>query len=417
MQCINCDYIGQDFKRHSFYNGIQRWVCPKCRTRSVNHLNEIDLDKIQQTVKEIEDEIYSKDEDVESSIKIKKYQDIANFEKRKSNELVRKYNVVESLLESILSTVSKYKYNDNKTPERVWKYEKNSNVGIIQISDVHFNELISLDHNKYDFEVASKRLNKLANEAINTFRTKNIKNVHVIFTGDLLNSDRRADEVAARATNRSVATVIASDIISKFLLDIASEYFVTVNYVVGNESRVGDELTFSEVSAYDNYDFLIMQMVKARLSSCSQINFVEPKDPNEDIISIGKINILALHGFNIKHNNMETSIQQLIGKYATQRILIDYVLLGHVHATRLGSNFARSASLCGANAYSDVFLGLSSRASQNIFVIDVIDQSIHATAVDLQNADGYSGYEFENLDDAYNPKSVRKTARCINGKN
>ena len=399
MICYSCDYSGDDFTRRGFENGKQVYVCPECGFRSIRHTVD--------TLGGIESIGETTDAAIEESIKVRKYQDIANFEKRKANEVVRKLHEVESVQKEILEVVSKYQF-DNSIITTRFKRGTNSNHerGIIQISDAHFNEIISLAHNKYDFSVASKRLQKLSQDAQSYFDARDITSITVIFSGDQINSDRRTDEMMAAGTNRSVATVIAADIIGKFLAELASKYYVSIHYVVGNESRVGDELAFSNTSAYDNYDYILMQMLRSRFGKNDNIIFIEPVDPNETIVDIGGYRILALHGFNIKQNSMDTNIQQLIGKYASQGILVDYVMCGHYHSPRISSNYARCASLCGANAYSDMYLGLSSRASQNIYVLDTTCKSISGMVVDLQNTDGYSGYKFDELIAKYNPKSA-----------
>ena len=48
--------------------------------------------------------------------------------------------------------------------------ENNKAVGVIQFSDVHFNELVNLEHNKYDFSVASSRCKLFVDKAIKYFK-------------------------------------------------------------------------------------------------------------------------------------------------------------------------------------------------------------------------------------------------------
>jgi len=49
------------------------------------------------------------------------------------------------------------------------------------------------------------------------------------------------------------------------------------------------------------------------------------------------------------------------------------MLFGHYHSCRIGDNFARGGSLSGANGYSDKFLEMSTKASQNIHIINRIN--------------------------------------------
>ena len=78
---------------------------------------------------------------------------------------------------------------------------------IVQIADTHFNELVDLKNNKYDFEVASKRLQKFAHHIKEYSKFYNVSEIFVAVTGDLLNSDRRLDEkLSTPAHHKSLMT-------------------------------------------------------------------------------------------------------------------------------------------------------------------------------------------------------------------
>jgi outer membrane usher protein FimD/PapC len=78
------------------------------------------------------------------------------------------------------------------------------------------------------------------------------------------------------------------------------------------------------------------------------------------------------------------------------------MLFGHFHTSRITDLFARSGGICGANAYSDNQLQLSSRASQNMFLVD--SKGIHGIKVDLQHADEFDGYGIDPLLVTYNAR-------------
>ena len=79
--------------------------------------------------------------------------------------------------------------------------------GIVQLSDLHFNELVETITNVYDFEVAAKRMKLFAIRATELLLLKKVRHVLVANTGDILNSDRRLDEYMNMATNRMNAAM------------------------------------------------------------------------------------------------------------------------------------------------------------------------------------------------------------------
>ncbi|MFN9646363.1 MAG: hypothetical protein ACK6BG_14865 [Cyanobacteriota bacterium] len=100
---------------------------------------------------------------------------------------------------------------------------------IMQLSDLHFNEQVDITSNRYDFSVASARLAKLASRVKQLGRSYGANKAVVACLGDFLNSDRRLDELLSNATNRSMATLLAVDILRAFLLDLSPPSPAPVN--------------------------------------------------------------------------------------------------------------------------------------------------------------------------------------------
>lgn len=337
------------------------------------------------------------EKNVSYKMQTQKYMDTNRVERKSFREYTRISNALEEYNKSILENLSLLK------PFTI-KHQKINNkaVGVIQLSDIHFNELIDIDGNKYDFEVASKRLKLLATKAKQYF--KGISNILIAFTGDILNNDVILDKLLNQATNRAKATNLAFHILEQFICDLNQDFNITVAGVTGNEGRAKKELGFSEILATDNYDYAIISMLKVAFRD-SNVNFVEGNH-SEQVINIAGNNILLLHGLSIK-GDIEKSVQGIIGKYATRGTIIDYVFIGHIHSARIGDWYARSSSMCGANAYSDYALGLISRASQNLAIF--YDNKSHDVfKIDLQNTDNIEGYEIISQLIAYNAKSLDK---------
>jgi predicted phosphodiesterase len=272
---------------------------------------------------------------------------------------------------------------------------------IVQIADPHFNELVDLKNNKYDFEVASQRLQKFAHHIKEYASFYNVTEIFIAITGDLLNSDRRLDEKLAMSTNRAKATFLGVHLLKHFILDLNSIANVSVGCVSGNESRAY-ELGWVDIVCSDNYDFVIFEMLRLLLPD---INFIT-SGGLELVVEVNGHNVLLIHGHQL--GNMQSDkIAKVMSKYARNGIILDFMICGHLHETKITDLFARSSSLVGANAYSENALLLSSRAAQNIYIMK--DNERHDIRIDLQHTKGFKGYAINKELSAYNAKSLDKT--------
>ena len=269
---------------------------------------------------------------------------------------------------------------------------------------MHFNELIDLEHNQYDFSVASKRCKYFVKRAISFFKSQGVTNMLIAMTGDLLNSDRRLDELLSMATNRAKATFLAVDIFQQIILELNKEFNVSVAAVTGNESRVKDNWGWSKMMASDNYDFTIFKTLEYIFRE-SDINFING-DPTELVVEVAGQNLLMLHGNGAIKRGLDTSVTQLMGRYKARGINVDYVIFGHVHSARVGDTFSRSSSMVGANDYSEKALNLAGRASQNCYIF-YENGNRDGIKIDLQNYDD-DMYDIDESLEAYNAKSHDK---------
>jgi predicted MPP superfamily phosphohydrolase len=274
---------------------------------------------------------------------------------------------------------------------------------IVQIADTHFNELVDLKNNKYDFEVASKRLQKFAHHIKEYSKFYNVNEIFIAITGDLLNSDRRLDEKLAMSTNRAKATFLGVHLLKYFILDLNSVANISVGCVSGNESRAY-ELGWVDIVATDNYDFTIFEVLRLLLPD---INFIT-SGGLELVVEVNGHNCLLIHGHQLK-NMQSDKIAKVMSKYARNGIILDFMMCGHLHETKITDLFARSSSLVGANSYSENALLLSSRAAQNIYIMK--DKERHDIRIDLQHTKGFNGYPINKELSSYNAKSLDKTLK------
>ena len=346
---------------------------------------------------------------VEQNVKYKKQQqkfaDINRVERKSFREYARVENSIEEYVKGLVKVFDENPYKPcgvlHETDEKV--------IGVIQLSDLHFNELINIKSNQYDFNIASKRLQKLARESRKYFLVNGVTDVFILCSGDFLNSDRRLDELLAMATNRSKATFISTQILENMFIDLNIHFNLHIAGVCGNESRVGKDFNWGNELISDNYDFTIFNILRYKLKDVQGINFLGMSDKPEEVIEINGKNFLMLHG-NQLSKDITKDVSKLIAKYAQIDIIIDFVIFGHLHEAMIADRYARSSSLCGSNNYSEDALLLNGKASQNIYLVFSEDR-IDAIKVDLQDTANYPGYDNKDWQDAYNPKSVEKLHR------
>lgn len=330
--------------------------------------------------------------------------DLGRIDRKTLREYLRVENAVIEYHKKLIKVLDKH------TLPKTIKYSKSKiskGVGIFHLTDLHFNELVDLEFNKYDFNVAAKRLKKFVDRAKMYFKANQVNNILIAMTGDLLNSDRRLDELLSEATNRSKATFLGVSLLEQVILDLAQDFKISIVNVVGNESRVQQDLGWTDILASDNYDFTIYNVLKFIFRK-TPIKFIEG-NPVEQVVEVNNQKVLFVHGNQLK-SKMEQATQKIKGKYSARGVNISFIVSGHLHSCRLGEVYARGSSLVGANGYSDSALQLEGRSSQNIHIF-YGKENWDSIKVDLQNTEGVEGYKIKKELEAYNAKSVNKAKK------
>ncbi len=331
-----------------------------------------------------------------SMARAQKAVDQNNVHKKVIRESVRKFNTIEEMNNSLKVILEEHKFSDFK-PKTI--FSNNKKVGVIQLSDIHFNELIDdVYGNKYNFEIASARLKKLVDQSKMYFISQGITSVALFMTGDLLNSDRRLDEITAAAANRSNAVFVAVDIIQQLIQDLMVDFNnITVASITGNESRVGKDIHYSTMLSGDSYDIVIHNMLTVLFKDTKTVKFVQVINPMEQVVVVLNTNFLLVHGHGHRGlantGNLEREVQNIKANYAAKGIKVDYVICGHIHQAYISDMFARSSGLPGSNSYSSNALNLNGKSSQNIYIVDE-DGSIDGIKVCLQEYDINNKYGY-----------------------
>jgi len=398
IKCPECGssnwiYSGYAKQKKGETEKAQQFFCKDCQTtftdkKILDQFPDVDLELLR--------------ENIRLAKRTQRFADSNRIERKAFREYARIDNAVAEYNQELVKVLDRY--NLAKFTIKHKNYQ-NEAAGIFHLTDPHFNELVNLAINKYDFNIASKRCKLFVEEAREYFKLKNVRNVLFAMTGDLLNSDRRLDELLAQATNRSKATFLAVRLIELMILDLNKDFNLTVANVTGNESRVAKDIAWNDIMATDNYDFTIFNILNYLFKGSPGIDFIFDGDPMEQVVKVVNKNILLIHGHQIKKSGVEKAIQGIKGKYAAKGITIHFIISGHLHSARIGDVFARGSSMVGANEYSERGLQLTSRASQNIHIV-YSSNRIDSIKIDLQHTEHIEGYNIETEIEAYNAKSA-----------
>jgi len=388
------DEIIEHFWNGNGYQGIAQHLIEKYHLDVKKHT-------LRHRIKDIIQYEIADKEVIEENLKLaKRSQKQADLNRVKNKSFREHVRLENALVEYNKALIDILKTESLKTTIKQHE-SKGKQAIIVQIADHHYNELVDLKNNKYDFEVASKRLQKFAHHIKKYASFYNVSEIFIAITGDLLNSDRRLDEKLSMSTNRAKATFLGVHLLKHFILDLNSIANVSVGCVSGNESRAY-ELGWVDLVSSDNYDFTIFEILRMLLPD---INFIT-SGGLELVVEVNGHNCLLIHGHQLGNMNND-KVAKLISKYARNGIILDFMMCGHLHETKITDMFARSSSLVGANAYSENALLLSSRAAQNIYIMK--DKERHDIRIDLQHTKGFKGYAINKELSAYNAKSLDKT--------
>jgi hypothetical protein len=192
---------------------------------------------------------------------------------------------------------------------------------------------------------------------------------------------------------------------------VAKEYPVTVEYVVGNESRMGDvDWSTDDVLLAEDFDYLILNNLRMILEPVG-VKFNKPSNLVETVMRLPNgFNAVLTHGATVK-GPMEKFIGTLLAKHLYKGTKIHGVFTGHIHSASMGDIHSRSGSLCGGNAYSGGALHFVSRASHNAYI--AYADHYDGMKFDLQDVGDVEGYSIIDELEHYSIQQRKGNTRVV----
>lgn len=275
---------------------------------------------------------------------------------------------IDSLKDAIKSTVDSLNslpLTTNKQSPIIDMTELNE--GVLLLSDLHIGVDCNNFYNKYNVEIAIKRLDKLATDVIRYCNMNNIKILNICNLGDMIHGIIHTNARIEQELDVVEQLMKAGELVAQFLNKIQDAApKVIYRSVVDNHSRA--MANKSEAIEKENFSKLIDWFLQERLKN-TNIEFV-----NDNIDEgIGKFEltngkkVMFAHGHN---DNINQAYQHFTG--ATQEF-IDYILLGHYHCEKAksyqGARVIVNGSVVGTEQYA-LSKRLFSKPSQTLLIFN-----------------------------------------------
>ena len=304
--------------------------------------------------------------------------EVIKQQNRDTMSTMRSYLRSEARLQSVIETIKEETRQLNQLKPLFTNikttHEGDQNLeAILTIQDWHYGIRIDNMKNKFDVDIARRRIEILINETIRRCLDRGIEKLHVLNLGDLISG---LIHLTIRVDNQIDViqqTMEISEIVAE-ALNVLSEYFeIDYYWCRSNHSRVVAKKDESKVS--ENFDKITTWFLKERLAYNDRITIVDNEDPDDEIImaNIKGLDVLASHGDNDRAS--------AIGKLVTfTNILPKLVFFAHLHHNFAveynGIDIFMSGSLSGIGSYAKK-LRLFNTPSHNLYIID--DGGIVAT--------------------------------------
>jgi hypothetical protein len=266
--------------------------------------------------------------------------------------------------------------------------ELNNTVIKVSLADWHTGLVIDETYNKYNFEIAKKRLNKFKKEILYLAKVNNSNKISIIMLGDLIEGySMRAEQPFDIEFTQSEQIEHAQQLIYDFCMDLVNKgYFIELAFIGGNHDRYRITKTGRNALPDDHAVKTVARNLElvAKVKDSDKFKVIHQDMYDEYIETINGVLIKHVHGDDESKND-RAKIQKHSSILGEQ---INILNMGHLHHYRAISRNRNelelySGGLMGANDYSKKKVKQIANASQTVMVIRE-DGMFYPFNIDLQ---------------------------------
>ena len=263
------------------------------------------------------------------------------------NKMWRSEVAKEELRNTIVTAVKALPPLKIKTKE----FTKGVNEANVLVGDWHIGALIDNFVNKFNFDIATRRVEKFTEKAIVKCKNSNVKRVNIISLGDMIMGYIHTTNRIRSEFDVVTQTMKASELLAQMLVKFAENFpEVTYRSVLDNHGRLTKSL--DESLTEENAARWIDYYLEARLKD-TKVKFVKD-NLDENLIFFTMDNgrkIAATHGH--LGSGINSIVQEMWG---ATRVFCDDVYVGHLHQEKLkmyqGTRVVMNNSLMGVDDYA-----------------------------------------------------------------
>lgn len=348
-----------------------------CVKESGKHFRE---EKVQETNNEMERENELLRKELTKTLKQKqRLQDQLNLNRKLGREQYRYENICDIIINNYKDLI-----NSNVPTSKYIEKPYNEDISaVLCISDLHWSQKVEESNNRFNMSIADIRLGRIFDQFQDEIELRNITDVNLLFLGDLIHAQSiltKPDMKLSGEVPEIQAGLMCFQTLAKYIDRLVERYNVTMAGVVGNESRFSNHMLPSNLQqeARNNIDVMIFEMLKQRYRNHSNVYFTNDGDELENVVEINGKKILLTHGNSpaINHKDLDKSFIHIKARLEPIYGEIDYMVLGHIHSTKILDRVFRNASLVGSNSYSNTLGFSKSFVAQNMMIIDINDTKV-----------------------------------------
>lgn len=231
---------------------------------------------------------------------------------------------------------------------------KGDRIGILQLSDWHYGEIVDDFLNTYNKKEFNQRIEKLTSDTIDYCKLMGVKTLKVLNQGDLLSGNIHISSRVNSEENVIEQTMYISEVLAK-MLTIMAESIEEVEFysVLDNHSRI-NKSKFEHIEK-ESFGMFIPWFLETRLSNVENIKIMKNRINEVEDLDIGVVDIFHEKAF-FSHGHQDRVASVIQDLTLMTRIFPISVFLGHLHQNMEkevhGIDMIMNPSLIGSGEYS-----------------------------------------------------------------
>lgn len=304
---------------------------------------------------------------------------------QKENNELRKFRAnYDELVDLLEDAIQIYEPSD--FPVYIEPHSKKAREAVLQFSDSHFGEVITLEDteglNEYNPDIAKQRIDKCFTETIEYCKEFGTDVLNIRLLGDLVNGEIHQELLDTSAIDTTASILDLSDYIAKWIKELSNHFrSLKIQATSGNHGRFHKKPRFKKRNVL-NFDYLLYEFIRREVQDIVD-EFILPKSFFKIVDTLG-YSFLITHGDILKGGG--TSLSPISGTWARDSAKLngllqvggkhfDYMEIGHFHEYMESLDFAGArifvnGSIKGVDEYAIGAVKRMARPSQTIYIVE-----------------------------------------------